>query len=35
VKTDPSAVWPARLQHLIGPTVSTAAAAESPGATTE
>ena len=25
VKTDPSAVWPARLQNLIGPTVSTTA----------
>ncbi len=23
VKTDPAAVWPARLQHLVGPTVST------------
>ncbi len=34
VKTDPSAVWPARLQHLVGPTVSTAASA-SPSATTE
>ncbi len=36
VKTDPAAVWPARLQHLIGPTVSTAASTTtSPSATTE
>ena len=36
VKTDPSAVWPARLQHLVGPTVSTTASTTTaPSATTE